>query len=108
MIKCIIYWPYTSPQRFRRFDLILLKLLKISNGIILIYDITNLESFKLIKDFNEELNENGLSNLKKVLVGNKCDLEDKRQVTIEEGKKLAKELGINIIFLINISHLISN
>ena len=29
LIKCIIYWPYTSPQHFRRFDLILLKLLKI-------------------------------------------------------------------------------
>ena len=33
-------------------------------------------------------------NLKIVIVGNKSDLGDKRQVSIEEGEKTAKELGV--------------
>ena len=99
LIECIIYAPFHSTDRYMdRYRQTSDRLLKHFNGTILIYDITNLESFKLIREFNKELNENGFSNLKKVLVGNKCDLEDKREVTTEEGKKLAKELGINNFF----------
>ena len=97
LIKCIIYGPYRSSERFLCLHT-QERLLKRSNGIILIYDITNLKSFELIKEYNERINENGPSNLKKVLVGTKCDLEDERKVTTEEGKKLAKELGINNFF----------
>ena len=32
------------------------------------------------------------------MVGNKCDLINERQITIEEGQKLAKSLGDNIKF----------
>ena len=109
LIKCLIFdVPQGSEPHLKRYFQTSNRYLKHSNGIILIYDITYLNSFKLIKTLNKELNENGLSNLKKVLVGNKCDLEDKREVTTEEGKKLANELGINIIFLIISSLLISN
>ncbi len=52
----------------------------------------------MIKTLYEELNKYFQSNIKKVLVGTKCDLEDKSQVTIEEGKKLTNELGINNFF----------
>ena len=51
-----------------------------SSGIIIIYDITNLESFKIINTINEKINHNGPKNIKKILVGTKCDLEDERQV----------------------------
>jgi GTPase SAR1 family protein len=30
-----------------------------------------------------------------VLVGNKCDLEDKRAITLDQGRALAREFGIN-------------
>ena len=66
-----------------------------SSWIIIIYDITNLESFKIINTINEEINHNGPKNIKKILLGTKCDLEDERQVSEEEGKKLADKLGIN-------------
>ena len=97
LIKCILYEPLNSPERYLSAQ-IKLRFLRYLNGIILTYDITRLESFKLIKKYNEAINENGFSNLKRVLVGTKCDLEDKREVTEEEGKKLAKELGINNFF----------
>ena len=64
-------------------------------GWIIVYDITNLESFNEIKKLNQELNDNCSPGIKKILVGNKCDLESERKVTEEEGKKLANELGIN-------------
>ena len=99
LIKYLIFdTSQGSDPHLKRYNQTSNKYLKCSDGVILIYDITNLNSFKLIKTLNKELNENGLSNLKRLLVGTKCDLEDKRQVTEEEGKKLAKELGINNFF----------
>lgn len=35
--------------------------------------------------------------MNKILVGNKCDWEDKRIVTKEQGQELADELGIKFI-----------
>ena len=64
--------------------------------ILLIYDISNKNSFDSIpKWFSDILN---VKNDEAVfgLIGNKNDLNDKRQVTYEEGKKLADEK--NIIF----------
>ena len=98
LIRCIIWDAYQPGERLRiTYVQTSPRILRNSNGVILIYDITNLKSFKLIKDFNEEIKENA-PNIKKILVGTKCDLEDKRQVTEEEGKKLANELGINMFF----------
>ena len=42
---------------------------------------------------NEQVSKNGPPNLKKILVGKKCDLEDKREVKKEKGKELSDELG---------------
>ena len=64
--------------------------------ILLIYDITSKESFESIpKWFSDVLN---VKNDEAIfaLVGNKIDLNDKRVVSYEEGKKLANEK--NIIF----------
>ena len=51
---------------------------------ILVYDITNRASFKSIDSWLKELDTN--QNI--ILVGNKSDLEDKRQVQIEEIKTI--------------------
>lgn len=64
--------------------------------IILVYDITRKESFTHIPDWI-----NGLTNVKKeevilVLVANKIDLEEKREVTKEEGEKFAADNNIVI------------
>lgn len=44
-----------------------------------------------------EADKNANENVIKLLVGNKADLESKRQVTFEEGKELADSLGIKFI-----------
>ena len=63
-----------------------------SKGVILMYDITNEESFKKLRDRIEELRENEPQAII-FLVGNKCD-KPNRVVAEEEGKKLAEEYNI--------------
>ena len=48
--------------------------------IMLFYDITNMESFDNIKEWFREVEENAPKNAEKMLIGRKCDMNDKRVV----------------------------
>ena len=63
---------------------------KESQGAVLVYDITNRNSFLNLKNWIIQLNENEF-NGKVILVGNKCDSVNERRVTTEEGEQLALE-----------------
>ena len=54
--------------------------LKTANGIAFVYDITNKKSFEGVKDWIKDA-ENNAEGFEKILIGNKCDLEGKREVT---------------------------
>lgn len=63
---------------------------------VLVYDITNRDSFEAVKTFwIHELRHqcSGEGGLVICLAGNKCDLESQRQVSTEEGRLLASEYG---------------
>ena len=62
-------------------------------GIILMYDITNRSSFDNVSTWLEMIKET-VSNKTVILVGNKCDLEELRIVSENEGKKIAKDNNI--------------
>jgi len=64
-------------------------------GFILMYDITNEESYKAVADWAGQVKTYSWDNTQVVLVGNKCDMEEERVVTYEQGKKLADSLGFN-------------
>ena len=65
---------------------------------LLVYDISDKYSFDQLKDyFIETIKEKCKKNIQIILLGNKTDLEDKRQVSAEEGANLA--LANNYIFL---------
>lgn len=65
-----------------------------SNGIILVYDITNRDSFEqCISYYNERIKTLCSKNIKKILLGNKCDLNEKRVITTKEGLEFALENG---------------
>ena len=66
------------------------------NGFILVYDISDENSFKHIKDWLENLNENGNDQNKycKILIGNKSDRDSNRKVQEEEGKELANQYNM--------------
>lgn len=63
-------------------------------GFILMYDITNEESFNAVHDWCTQIKTYSWDNAQVVLVGNKCDLEDERVVSTERGKQLADQLGL--------------
>ena len=59
---------------------------------LLVYDITNQNSFEECKHYyNEGIKEKCKKSIKVILLGNKTDLEDKREVSPEEGAGFALE-----------------
>ena len=62
-----------------------------ANIIILVYDITRKESFNHIPEWINGLTNVNFDNVIFALVGNKIDLDDKREVNKDEGIKLAQE-----------------
>ena len=66
-------------------------------GALLVYDITRKDSFYHINKWLNEVKANGSKDIFCILIGNKKDLEDQRQVKYEEGKKLAEDN--NLLFL---------
>ncbi len=57
------------------------------------YDITDENSFKNIKNWIKQIEQNAQNNVCKVLVGNKCDM-DQRKISFEQGAQLAKDYNM--------------
>ena len=87
-------WDTAGQERFKT---ITSSYYKGAHGIIMVYDITDKQSFKNIDNWLGEVEKHASENVNKLLVGNKCDLESNRQVTYEEGKAYADQLGIKFI-----------
>jgi len=62
---------------------------------ILVYAIDDKESFKNLSLWLKDLKLNSNPDAKMILIGNKCDLEEERKVSKEEGENLAKKYGIS-------------
>ena len=67
------------------------------DGILFVYDITKEDSFKIIESWFDEVKTKAINTLCGVLIGNKSDLEDEREVSTEDGKKLAEQLELNFL-----------
>jgi Ras-related protein Rab-1A len=64
------------------------------HGVILMYDISNRESFDHLTKWLD-LIKDAINDIPIVLVGNKIDKEEERLVSYNEGEQLAKELNIS-------------
>ena len=80
-------WDTAGQERFKYIESLYYKN---ANGIILVYDISNLESFKSLNLWLIEIEKESPKNVYKILVGNKCDLKN-RKISFDEGKKFAKD-----------------
>ncbi|CDS41702.1 Rab3 [Echinococcus multilocularis] len=63
-------------------------------GFILMYDVTNEDSFNAVRDWVTQIKTYSWDNAQVVLVGNKSDLAAERQITAERGRALADTLGL--------------
>ncbi|KAK7256150.1 hypothetical protein RIF29_29585 [Crotalaria pallida] len=63
-------------------------------GALVVYDISRKGTFEGIKRWLQELDTQNDSTIARMLVGNKCDLENIREVSVEEGKSLAEAEGL--------------
>jgi small GTP-binding protein len=84
-------WDTAGQERFRN---IISSYYRGAQGIMLVYDITDLESFQNLNSWLIEIEKNASKNVYKILVGNKCDMESERKVTIEQGKDFAAQYGM--------------
>ncbi len=73
---------------------ITLDLLCKANQVMLVYDATNQESFRLLHDWHASIKqENAGKQLNGIVVANKVDMESKIQVSSEDGHAFAMGIG---------------
>ena len=84
-------WDTAGQEKFRNING---SYYKGANGILVVYDITNKETFDGLNSWLIEIEKNSSKDVYKLLIGNKNDLEEKRQITYDEGKEFASINGM--------------
>ncbi|KQK08121.1 ras-related protein RABD1 isoform X1 [Brachypodium distachyon] len=87
-------WDTAGQERFRT---ITSSYYRGAHGIIIVYDVTDMESFNNVKQWLSEIDRYASDSVCKLLVGNKCDLVDSKVVDTEEAKALADSLGMTFL-----------
>ena len=86
-------WDTAGQERFRA---ITKSYFRGSNGVIFMYNITKKETFKNVKDWIKD-SENNNFGFEKILVGNKIDLEQIREVELKDVEEWAGQKNINVL-----------
>ncbi|CAD8103320.1 unnamed protein product [Paramecium sonneborni] len=86
-------WDSAGQERF----MTLTNYYKSSHGIFLLYDISDRQSFNDIQNWLQKAQQLGQEGVPKMLIGNKTDLNNQRQITFEEGKQFADLSGISFL-----------
>jgi Ras-related protein Rab-1A len=87
-------WDSAGQERFRT---ITGSYYRGANGVLLVFDCTNEESFRNVPNWIDEIKKLSSPNVKMVLVCNKADLKDRRVISTEEASKFAQEHNIPYI-----------
>ena len=87
-------WDTAGQERFRN---VVASYFRGSNGILLIYDVTNRDSFKNLDNWLEVIENNASDNVLKILIGNKVDLVDDIEIKKEEGQQFANRYNMQFI-----------
>ncbi|XP_042273980.1 ras-related protein Rab-41 isoform X3 [Thunnus albacares] len=87
-------WDTAGQERFRS---LIPSYIRDSTIAVVVYDITNLNSFQQTSKWIDDVRTERGSDVIIMLVGNKTDLADKRQVSIEAAERKARELNVMYI-----------
>ena len=82
-------WDTTGKEKYRA---LLQIYFRGANIALLLYDITNPKTFEEVKALQINVNDANKGNCLFMLIGNKCDLSNKRKVSFEEGAQYAHEI----------------
>jgi Ras-related protein Rab-8A len=85
-------WDTAGQERFRT---ITSAYYRHAPGAVIVYDVTCRASFDHVRSWYADVKQNGEDNVAVVMVGNKCEEEDKRVVSSDEGQMLAMDLGVH-------------
>ena len=66
-------------------------------GIILVYDVTNEKSFENVRKWIQRIELNSSTSVETIILGNKCEMKEKRKVSKEKGEELAVEYGMKFM-----------
>ena len=83
-------WDTAGQERYRS---ITSSYYKGSHGCFIVYDITNEISFENVDKWYEQAKKETSKEISIILVGNKCDLENERKISKEQGEEKAKSLN---------------
>jgi len=84
-------WDTAGQERYRT---ITTSYYRGSQGILLVYDITDKNSFSSIRNWVSQIKQHADANVVKILIGNKSDMQISRQVSYAEGEELAREFNM--------------
>ncbi|XP_043306616.1 ras-related protein Rab-44 isoform X2 [Cervus canadensis] len=85
-------WDTAGQERYHS---VTRQLLRKADGVVLMYDITSQESFVHVRYWLDCLQDAESDDVVILLLGNKTDCEEDRQVSTEAGQQLAQELGVS-------------
>ncbi|XP_062130178.1 ras-related protein Rab-43 [Drosophila sulfurigaster albostrigata] len=92
-------WDTAGQERFRT---ITQSYYRANNGVIIVYDITKRSTFANLQKWIEEVRRYTASNVLIILIGNKCDLEEEREVDFEEARQMCQYIP-EILFVMETS-----
>ncbi|XP_072309768.1 ras-related protein Rab-19-like [Eucyclogobius newberryi] len=84
-------WDTAGQERFRT---ITQSYYRSAHAALIAYDITRRCTFDSVQLWIKEVELYGATNVAMALIGNKCDLEEERQVRFQEACELAKDKGL--------------
>jgi len=87
-------WDTAGQERFRT---ITSAYYRGANGVILVYDITNADTFSHVQDWLDEVHKAAGESVTKLVVGNKADLTSQRAVNEEDASQYAASVGASFV-----------
>ncbi|KAK8663411.1 hypothetical protein V6N13_083232 [Hibiscus sabdariffa] len=84
-------WDTAGQERFRA---VTSAYYRGASGALIVYDISRRTTFDSVGHWLDELKTHSDATVARMLVGNKCDLENIRDVSVEDGKSLAEAEGL--------------
>ena len=88
------FWDIAGQERYKN---LVQSYYRGATGALVIYDITNKESFDKVDNLINDVKKYTQKDVSIILIGNKTDLEDKREIMKEQGEEKAKKYNVSFI-----------